>query len=95
MPRTTGRKTQEFRARLKARWQPVNAACALCGQSTIDWDGPANAPDSFELDHKLPVRNYPHLEFVESNAQPSHHRCNRNKQAGPARAGIGITSEEW
>jgi len=80
---------------MKAIWQPVNAACALCGQANIDWDGPRNEPDSFEIEHKLAVINYPELEFEPSNAQPSHSQCNRNKGAGAAAAGIGITSEPW
>lgn len=95
MARTHGTKATEFRARLKAGWQAVNAACGICGQATIDWDGEKNRPDSFELDHRLPVIHYPHLEFVESNCQPSHHRCNRSKQAGSGPAPVGVTSEAF
>lgn len=95
MPRKGGTKAIQFRARMKAQWQPVNAACGLCGQATIDWDAPANTPDAFELDHKLPVMNYPELEFVESNVQPSHHRCNRGKGSRQGPLPIGVTSEAW
>lgn len=80
---------------MKAQWEPRNAPCGICGQATIDWNGPQNAPDSFELDHKLSVFNYPELEFEPSNAQPSHCRCNRNKQAGNGPAQAGTTSEQW
>lgn len=86
---------QEFRADMKALWQPVNAPCHLCGMATIDWDGPKNEPDSFELDHIKPRRNFPELTLDPTNAAPSHHRCNRHKGAGVVVAGIGVTSEAW
>lgn len=95
MARTGGGKATRFREAMKVLWQPVNAACALCGQADIDWDGPAGEPDSFELDHRLSVLNYPELEFDPGNAQPSHCRCNRSKQAGRQKADIGLTSEPW
>lgn len=84
-----------FRAEMKAEWQPANRACGICGQSTIDWDGPANEADSFELDHKKPFKKHPELEFDPGNVQPTHHRCNRNKSSGEQKAGIGQTSEAW
>ncbi|WP_066041927.1 hypothetical protein [Herbiconiux solani] len=88
-------RTQQFRDDMKAQWEPINAPCAECGQATIDWDGPKNQPDSFELDHKLPRVNYPELEFEPSNARPTHHRCNRHKGAGQTVPDLGMTSEEW
>ena len=95
MARTGGTKAREFRAALKPGWQAVNAACGICGQADIDWDGPRGEPDSFELDHRLPVLKHPELEFDPSNAQPSHCRCNRSKQAGNGPAPVGTTSEAW
>lgn len=95
MARSQGRRVRDFRQAMKAQWQPVNKACAECGQATIDWDGEKNQPDSFELDHRLPVITYPHLEFEPSNARPTHHRCNRHKGDRQTSAGIGITSEAW
>ncbi|MFF2631973.1 HNH endonuclease [Microbacterium sp. NPDC058021] len=86
---------QRMRAEMKAQWQPINAACALCGQATIDWDGPRNAPESFELDHKISRKRRPDLALDPSNAQPSHCRCNRSKGAGTATPAIGETTEEW
>jgi len=86
---------REFRADMKHRWQAVNAPCALCGQADIDWDGPANAPKSFELDHRKARKTHPDLALEPSNAQPSHSRCNRNKSHGDQRPGIGQTSEAF
>lgn len=86
---------RELRAALKAEWAPQNPACALCGQATIDWDGPANAADSFEPDHIWSRKTHPELALVRSNLRPSHGRCNRSRQAGAVRPGIGETSEAW
>lgn len=88
-------KARDFRRDLKANWQSANAACGICGQATIDWDGPPNESESFELDHKKSIKKNPELEFDPSNAQPSHHRCNRGKGSGEQMAGLGTTSEAW
>lgn len=93
--RTRGSKATAFRARMKSVWEPVNAACGICGQATIDWDGERNEPDSFELDHERAVAFFPELEFVESNVRPAHSRCNRSKQASSGPAPAGVTSEAW
>lgn len=93
--RIHGKTYREFRAEMKATWQAINQACGICGQATIDWDGPKNEPDSFELDHILPVVTHPHLQLDPSNARPSHHRCNRGRGARSTRPGIGVTSEAW
>lgn len=95
MARVGGSKARQLREELKPGWKAVNAPCSICGQATIDWDGPQNEPDSFELDHRLSVFTHPELEFDPANAQPSHCRCNRSKQAGRGPAEIGITSEAW
>lgn len=85
---------QRFRNSLKAEWQAVDAPCVLCGQP-IDWGARAYTPDAFELDHKLPVSTHPHLELDPTNAQPSHHRCNRTKGPGTMPLNLGTVSEAW
>lgn len=95
MPTINSREYREFRAAMKSIWQPINRACHICGQATIDWDGPAMAPNSFELDHVHARKHHPELLLVPSNALPSHTRCNRNKGAGQVKAGLGETDEEW
>jgi 5-methylcytosine-specific restriction endonuclease McrA len=91
--RSSTRRSREFREELKAVWQAQNAPCRECG-SPIDWAAEKNTPNAFELDHILPVKHYPHLEFDVNNAAPSHSACNRSKGA---RAGVqpGTTSEPW
>ncbi|QTV79472.1 HNH endonuclease [Microbacterium sp. NIBRBAC000506063] len=79
-----------LRATLKAEWRARNAACGICGQATIEYDGAKNEPDSFELDHKISRKRciamgFPELILDPSNCQPSHCRCNRSKQDGDAR----------
>lgn len=88
-------KARQFRADMKAIWQAINQACGICGQATIDWDGPPNQPDSFELDHIEPLVRRPDLEFEPTNVRPTHHRCNRSRGAGRPMAVVGETSEAW
>lgn len=95
MRRGGSRRHTEMRTEEKARWRTINAACSICGQQTIDWDAEANTPDALEVDHTLPVKTHPHLEFDPSNRHPSHSRCNRGKGAGSSQPGIGLTSEAW
>lgn len=94
------RRYQSLRAELKFAWQSQNAGCAICGQRTINYDGPPNEPDSFEMDHKVSRKRArllgrPELDFDPSNLQPSHSRCNRNKQAGDATPDLGELDEDW
>lgn len=92
---------QQFRKQMKADWAAVNAPCGICGQSTIVYDGPKNQADSFELDHAPVSRKRalamgkPELLLDPSNAQPSHVRCNRSKQAGDPTPQLGEVSEDW
>lgn len=85
---------REFRAEMKAVWQAQNAPCWMDGQA-IDYDGEANAPNSFELDHVKSRRHYPELALVASNARPAHSKCNRSRQTSAPRPSIGTTSESF
>lgn len=84
-----------MRAEEKTRWRAVNAPCSICGQATIDYDAPLGDPDALEVDHVLPVKTHPQLEYDPTNRRPAHARCNRSKGAGQTRPPIGTTSEEW
>lgn len=86
---------RQMRADLKAIWQPLNRACGICHQATIDWDGPKNAPDSFELHHPKSRKRYPHLALDPRNAVPAHCRCNRSAGADDIQHAIGENTEEW
>lgn len=96
----TTRAYQRLREDLKFQWQSANAPCAICGQRTIRYNGEKGEPDSFEMDHKISRKRArllgrPELDLEPSNLQPSHHRCNRNKQAGDAAPDLGELDEEW
>lgn len=85
---------KDFRREMKFSWAATNEPCGICGQRTINYFGPKNEPDSFELDHKISRKRAkalgrPELLLLPSNAQPSHHRCNRNKGAGDATPSLG------
>lgn len=83
-----------LRAELKAQWASVNAPC-ICGQQHIDYDGPPNEPDSFELDHTQSRKARPDLALDPSNFRPSAVRCNRAKGAGRSKPTMGETTEDW
>ena len=94
------RQYKEIRRDLKEMWQRVNAPCSICGLATIDWDGPKNAPESFELEHTISrqramAMNRPDLFLDPGNMGPSHCRCNRAKGAGDSTPPLGETSEEY
>lgn len=94
------RQYRTLRAEMKAQWQPINAACAICGQPTIEWDSPPNQPNAFEMDHRISRKRAaamgrPELNLDPNNMQPTHHRCNRSKSSGPTRATIGENTEDW
>lgn len=86
---------REFRDQRKAEWAPSNRPCWICHQATIDWDGPRNAPDSFELHHPKSRKRYPHLALDPTNAVPTHCRCNRAAGQHDIQHAIGENTEEW
>lgn len=86
---------RDWRAELKTGWANLNTACGICGQATIDYNGPPNEPESFEMDHRISRKKRPDLAMVTSNVQPAHFRCNRNKGSGTATAPLGETTEDW
>lgn len=86
---------RQMRADLKAVWQPVNKACGICLQPTIDWDGPRNEPDSFELHHPRSRKRYPHLALDPTNAVPAHCRCNRSIGERDTDPDMGENTETW
>lgn len=86
---------RRWRADLKAQWAAVNAPCGICGQTHIDYAGPPNEPESFEMDHIISRKKRPDLAMTLSNVQPSAFRCNRAKSYGDARPSLGETTEQW
>lgn len=102
MPKSdlSSKRYKDFRKSMRFAWMMANAPCGICGQRTINYLGEKNLPDSFELDHIISRKRAhalgrPELDFLPSNVQPSHHRCNRNKSAGDATPSLGDLDEEY
>lgn len=71
------------------------ANCWLCGMR-INYAVPANStPDSHNLDHFYPVRDYPELQHDPANARHSHAECNTERGADAPLPGLGILSRNW
>lgn len=65
------------RERIKRQQPP----CWICG-GTINYDAPPGHPDSFELDHYLPVsRGGEVMPRGQEALRPSHATCNRRRGA--------------
>jgi 5-methylcytosine-specific restriction endonuclease McrA len=75
------------------RWRNLRASfrrdCELrqlpCGISrqAIDYDLEYPEADSWQADHVLPAKVYPHLFYRRDNLQPAHRRCNSARHADP------------
>ena len=72
----------------------TNINCWLCGQP-INMQLPRTDPDSFELDHILPVSTHPELANDPANTRPAHKQCNRARGNRPPKPNLGHTSRNW
>lgn len=73
------------------------ARCALCGNE-ISYRIKAPHPDSFSVDHVVPVKLRPDLIMDMNNWQPAHRGCNSAKgdDDDPLAPGcLGTPSEAW
>jgi 5-methylcytosine-specific restriction endonuclease McrA len=57
---------------MNKNWQARNLPCAWCGQ-------PITRRDKTIVDHINPRHTHPNLQWVISNLQVVHHRCNTIK----------------
>jgi 5-methylcytosine-specific restriction endonuclease McrA len=80
----------EFRSRCKAR----NVACWLCGK-TIDYSLPHTHPDSFNVDHAIPVSQRRDLAEDTRNLRAAHRVCNERRGNEEPVLNIGSPSESW
>ena len=74
------RPTSAQRDRLRKVVARGHPACWICGEP-IDYTIPTPHPDSYELDHKIPLNRGG--EHTLTNAAASHRRCNRAKSDRP------------
>ncbi|CAN5758396.1 hypothetical protein BH09ACT7_BH09ACT7_18350 [soil metagenome] len=68
--------------------------CWLCPQS-IDYTLKWPHPESFSLDHALPVSTHPQLGDDILNFRPAHLICNQQRGDEEPHIDIGIPSEVW
>lgn len=61
------------------KYRKEKAVCSICGQP-IDYGVPiSSTPDSFELDHIIPVSIDSTKELDINNVRPTHRSCNRHR----------------
>ncbi|MCU1482934.1 MAG: 55, gp55 [Subtercola sp.] len=80
--------------RLDAQGDPA-ANCWICSQRVDYQVAPNTTPDSHNLDHFKPVRNYPELQGDPSNARHSHAACNKSRGAKAPSPGLGEAVPDW
>jgi 5-methylcytosine-specific restriction endonuclease McrA len=92
-----GRSTRRYKSlRLSFRRTCAReeAPCWLCGRP-INYELPNGHPDSFNVDHAVPVSKRRDLAEDRANFRPSHRDCNIRRGAGVDPIPIGIPSERW
>lgn len=76
------------------KYRKEKAVCAICGQP-IDYCVPiSSTPDSFELDHIIPVSIDNTKELDENNVRPTHRHCNRARSNKDVTM-LGVRSRIW
>jgi hypothetical protein len=79
---------------LDAKGDPA-ANCWLCN-GRIDYDAdPNTTPDSHNLDHFKPVRDYPELQEDPALFRHSHMLCNTTRGARTPTLGLGDSVADW
>jgi 5-methylcytosine-specific restriction endonuclease McrA len=69
--------------------------CWLC-RTAIDYVAePHTTPDSHNLDHFKPFRDYPELNEDPSNFRHAHRACNQSRGARTPSAGLGEAMPDW
>jgi 5-methylcytosine-specific restriction endonuclease McrA len=68
--------------------------CWLCGQP-IDYSLKYPHPQSWSLDHAIPVKDNPALTLNSSNFRSSHITCNRRRGSDDPDIDLGVPSEIW
>lgn len=79
--------------RLKVAMRREQRDCWLCGHA-IDYTLTAG-PDSFSVDHIVPLSTAPHLAEVWSNLDAAHLACNTSRGSSDPTPGIGSGPRQW
>jgi 5-methylcytosine-specific restriction endonuclease McrA len=95
MASSRGRSTRRWR-QLRANLRAERRPCDIC-RMPIDYDADYLRPDSFQVDHRLPLSTHPHLAEDPANLRAVHRRCNATKSDSPTDPipQLGTTSRDW
>lgn len=85
-----GRRWRRLHAEQKAKGLP----CWLCGQA-IKYDAEKSDPESFTVDHVIPLSRRRDLAEEPTNLRSAHARCNKERGARAPQPALGTTSREW
>jgi len=91
------RHTSEFkqmRAQFRKESRLLKSVCWLCGEE-IDYALTSPDPQSFTLDHAIPVSEHPELLMDRNNFRASHRKCNEDRGTKEPALDTGIPSEVW
>ncbi|SKW03344.1 hypothetical protein [Mycobacteroides abscessus] len=92
--RPRGRHYQELKATFRKECEERGDVCWL-DQRPIDYSLKAPHPDSFSVDHAVPVSEAPELALDPRNFRPSHLNCNIRRGDAEPNIAIGQPSETW
>ena len=86
---------QRLRLQCYERDKARDAVCVHCRQS-INYDvKPSSTDDSYEPDHRFPVKSHPELAYMPENIQPSHRKCNRSRGDRAGINHLGNRTRDW
>ncbi len=80
--------------RIRARTLAQSDTCGICG-GLLDKTLKAPDPWSPVVDHRLPVKLYPHLALDPANTIAAHRKCNRDKSDRLGYTATPAASEDW
>lgn len=95
--RYAGRSTRRYktlRAEFRRKCRATNKPCWLCGKP-IDYELPHTHPESFSVDHAIPVSVRPDLAEDPKAFRASHSLCNTRRGANDPFIELGQPSEFW
>lgn len=95
--RPRSRRYKKLKTEFRATCQAVNSPCWLpdC-QRPIDYSLKSPHPDSFSVDHAIPVAERPDLAEDPANFRPAHLDCNKRRGTNaPNATDLGLPSEAW
>lgn len=82
------------RAAYRVHAEQLQLPCWLDGEP-IDYTLSSDHPDSWSLDHAIPISKAPHLSKDPNNFRSSHLTCNKRRGNDDPNIDIGKPSRDW